>query len=100
MGIRVKAIGDAEPVLPNTGAAQPKNKAVGYYDHKRRYPGEEFEIQDMKDFSDKWMEKVDPLDSMSKSFGVAEAPHPDHEEEVEEDDPENPGTKRKTRRKK
>ena len=38
-----------------------KVKAVklGYYKHKRRYPGEVFELNDEKLFSQKWMKKVD-----------------------------------------
>ncbi len=33
-------------------------KMMGYYDHQRRYPGEEFEIEHESHFSKKWMEKV------------------------------------------
>lgn len=35
-------------------------QAVGYYDHKRRYPGEEFELEHDSHFSKRWMEEVKP----------------------------------------
>lgn len=35
-------------------------KMVGYYNHQRRYPGDEFEIQDKSEFSKKWMEEMQP----------------------------------------
>lgn len=33
-------------------------KAVGYYDHKRRYPGDQFELEHDSHFSKTWMERV------------------------------------------
>lgn len=33
-------------------------KTMGYYDHKRRYPGDEFELEHNSHFSEKWMERV------------------------------------------
>lgn len=33
-------------------------KAMGYYDHKRRYPGDEFELEHSSHFSEAWMEKA------------------------------------------
>lgn len=33
-------------------------KAMGYYDHKRRYPGDEFELEHDSHFSKTWMEKL------------------------------------------
>lgn len=36
-------------------------KAVaGYYGVERRYEGQTFELRDPKDFSEKWMERLDP----------------------------------------
>lgn len=35
-----------------------ERKAVGYYDLKRRYDGDEFELSSEKHFSDTWMELV------------------------------------------
>ena len=32
--------------------------AVGYYNHKRRYPGDVFEVEESQ-FSHRWMEKVE-----------------------------------------
>jgi hypothetical protein len=49
MGIKVRAFG---------GFAG-ERKSVGYYDLKRRYPGDEFEIQSESEFSPKWMERLD-----------------------------------------
>lgn len=40
-------------------------KAMGYYDHKRRYPGDQFELEDDSHFSKKWMEKVGGRGSVS-----------------------------------
>jgi len=35
-----------------------KAKRLGYYEHKRRYEGDTFEIRAEKHFSKKWMVKV------------------------------------------
>jgi hypothetical protein len=32
-------------------------QVVGYYDHRRRYEGEEFELAREQDFSAQWMER-------------------------------------------
>jgi len=37
-----------------------KATRLGYYGLRRRRPGETFTIADEKDFSNKWMEKVEP----------------------------------------
>lgn len=42
-----------------------ERKAMGYYDHKRRYPGDEFELEHDSHFSSKWMEKVGGKGSVS-----------------------------------
>ena len=38
-----------------------KAKMLGYTDNKRRRPGTIFEIKSEKEFSSKWMEKVDDV---------------------------------------
>lgn len=38
-----------------------KAKALGFHDNKRRRPGTIFEIKSEKEFSQKWMEKVDDV---------------------------------------
>ncbi len=43
-------------------------KMVGYYDHKRRYPGDEFEIQNKSEMG-RWMEEVKP-NGNSVSVGI------------------------------
>ena len=52
MGIRVRAI---NPVVQEKDVPP---QVVGYYDHKRRRSGDEFEIEKEADFSKKWMERV------------------------------------------
>lgn len=42
-------------------------KHNGYYDLIRRYEGDVFEIQDPKEFSDKWMVKVEKEDNVKKA---------------------------------
>lgn len=44
--VRAKTVKDEEKVF------------MGYYDHKRRYQGDVFEIASEQAFSEKWMEKV------------------------------------------
>ncbi|OPX89056.1 MAG: hypothetical protein A4E53_01664 [Pelotomaculum sp. PtaB.Bin104] len=44
--IRVRALGDPE-------------KVVGYHNHRRIKGGEVFDINDEKEFSSNWMEKID-----------------------------------------
>lgn len=51
-------------------------KQLGYFDLKRRYPGDEFFIKDEKAFSAKWMEKVE---------GRAAKPEPEPEVDEAED---------------
>lgn len=41
-------------------------KVMGYYDLKRRYPGDEFDIENEKEFSKRWMEKVNPDEEPKK----------------------------------
>ena len=53
MGIMVRAITPGG-IIPSEG----EHKAVGYYDLKRRYDGDEFELSSEKHFSDTWMELV------------------------------------------
>jgi len=43
-------------------------KMVGYYGHQRRYPGEEFEIQNKSEMG-RWMEEVKPKGN-SVSVGI------------------------------
>ncbi len=60
MGIRVRAI---NPVVQEKDVPP---QVVGYYDHKRRRSGDEFEIEKEADFSKKWMEKISvPADDKS-----------------------------------
>lgn len=40
-------------------------KAVGYYGHERRYPGDEFELEHDSHFSKRWMEKVSSKGNVS-----------------------------------
>ena len=40
-------------------------KAMGYYDHQRRYPGDEFELTHKTHFSEKWMKEVGGKGSVS-----------------------------------
>lgn len=42
-----------------------ERKCVGYYDHRRRYPGEEFELEHDSHFSKRWMEPVKAKGSVS-----------------------------------
>lgn len=59
MGVLVRA---KTPGGKFEGATE--RKCVGYYELKRRYDGDEFELSDEKHFSDTWMELV----------GLSEAP--------------------------
>jgi|CXWL01.1.fsa_nt_gi hypothetical protein len=38
-----------------------ERKAVGYYDLKRRYDGDEFELSQEQHFSETWMERIGPI---------------------------------------
>lgn len=40
-------------------------KCMGYYGHKRRFPGDEFELEHSSHFSERWMEKVSGKGSVS-----------------------------------
>jgi len=71
-------------------------KELGYYDEKRRRPGEVFELEEREgftrnensgkatkkvwsaeeQFSEKWMEKVDADDAVDEVDGEEEEPHP------------------------
>ena len=53
MGVLVRAKTPNGKVLGSD-----ERKCVGYYDLKRRYDGDEFELSDEKHFSDTWMELV------------------------------------------
>lgn len=50
---------------------------LGYYDHLRRRPGDEFVLSNPKHFSDKWMDKVE--DSVPKTKKVVKAPAVENE---------------------
>ncbi len=62
MGMTVRAIG------PHLEPGE--RKAVGYYNHKRRYPGDVFELKSDSHFSKSWMEEV---------HGVQADPEPETE---------------------
>lgn len=43
-----------------------RSTSLGYYEHKLRPKGEEFNLTDPKHFSKKWMEKVDaPVEAVA-----------------------------------
>ncbi len=45
-------------------------KKLGFYEHMRRYEGDVFNLKDEKDFSSRWMERVDGKTSSSASESV------------------------------
>lgn len=48
------------------------HKPVGYYNNKRRYAGDEFELSDEKDFSKNWMEEVKGNGSVAVGIELGE----------------------------
>lgn len=55
---------------------------LGYYNHKRWREGTEFEIVAEKDFSKKWMVKVDGEQPLPKPTPVKEVPKKEPSREV------------------
>lgn len=45
--------------------SEPRELA-GYFDHRRRYEGDEFLLDHEHQFSEKWMERIGEVDSRSK----------------------------------
>ena len=59
-----------------------KATQLGYYNHRRRREGHVFEIVNEKDFSKKWMEKVDGDKPEPKPETVKETPKEEPSKEV------------------
>jgi hypothetical protein len=55
----VEAPDQYEAPAPRRGAIKVEATQLGYYDDKRRRIGDVFTITSMKEFSDRWMRRVD-----------------------------------------
>lgn len=46
---------------------------LGYYNHRRRKPGQKFRIKEKRDFSTRWMKAVNPKEAESAAKAAIEA---------------------------